>query len=325
MAGKVKLGITLYSLTREFIHYKLSLEDCIRTVAELGVDGVEIVGAQSVRGYPWPTDETIRSIRAMIDKYKLRLICYSGNADRGMRSDKLDLSADELFEYVVNDIRFAKKLGAPVVRQQHNMTPRVMERVAPWAEKYKVKVTIEMHNPMSPTDPESMEFLRIFEKLKSPYIGFTPDFGSWAEKANPLHVAALKQIVRKEVFDYVINAGEKNTPVEAVVQGLTKMGATPAEIATVRSRYYFLACRPADLDGLKRILPYSAHFHGKFHVLNDDGSDVAIPTGKLLSVLRDSGYDGYVSLEYEGHASVDTDAVPILKRHLAYCRKALGT
>jgi sugar phosphate isomerase/epimerase len=300
------------------------LEDCIRTVAELGVDGVEIVGNQSVRGYPWPTDETILSIRRMVDKYKLKLICLDGNADRGMRSDRLDLTEDEMYAYAADAIRVAQKFGTPVYKHQLNMTPPVMERVAPLAEKYKVITTIEMHQPMSPTDPESMEFTRIFERLKSPWIGWTPDFGAWAERANPLHVEALRKSVKSDIFDYVIKAGEQNLPIEKVVPELTKMGVNAEQIAMIRARYNFLICRPVDLEGLKGLIPYCKHFHGKFHYLNQDGSDAAIPSGKLLAVLRDSSYEGYVALEYEGHGMVSADAVPILKKHLAFCQKALA-
>ena len=42
MANDIKLGVTLYSFASEYITEKLSLEDLLRTSAEMGYEGVEI-------------------------------------------------------------------------------------------------------------------------------------------------------------------------------------------------------------------------------------------------------------------------------------------
>jgi len=48
----IKLGVTLYSFTYEYVTGKYSLEDCVREAAELGVDGYEIVATQMIPSLP---------------------------------------------------------------------------------------------------------------------------------------------------------------------------------------------------------------------------------------------------------------------------------
>ena len=44
--ANVKTGITLFSLTEPYVKGELDLEGVIRTAAELGAEGYEIVAAQ---------------------------------------------------------------------------------------------------------------------------------------------------------------------------------------------------------------------------------------------------------------------------------------
>lgn len=50
--GNVKLGVTLYSFTKEYCEGSMDLEDCIRTAKEMGAEGFEIVATQMVPSYP---------------------------------------------------------------------------------------------------------------------------------------------------------------------------------------------------------------------------------------------------------------------------------
>ena len=44
----IKLGISLYSFSTEYIHEKLDLEGVVKKAADMGYKGVEIVAAQMV-------------------------------------------------------------------------------------------------------------------------------------------------------------------------------------------------------------------------------------------------------------------------------------
>ena len=47
MTSQIKRGVSLYSFQNETFQGKMNLEDCVRTCAEMGAFGIEIIGEQS--------------------------------------------------------------------------------------------------------------------------------------------------------------------------------------------------------------------------------------------------------------------------------------
>ena len=56
MNTDIKIGVSLYSLSTEFIHGTLDLEGCLKAVHDMGYKGIELVAAQMVPDYPFPSD-----------------------------------------------------------------------------------------------------------------------------------------------------------------------------------------------------------------------------------------------------------------------------
>jgi sugar phosphate isomerase/epimerase len=52
--------------------------------------------------------------------------------------------------------------------------------------------------------------------------------------------------------------------------------------------------------GLARLAPYARLVHAKSYAFDARGEDTRIDFGRCLAILRDAGYDGYLSIEYEG-------------------------
>ena len=181
--SKVKTGITLFSLGTPYLKGELDLEGVIRTAAELGAEGYEIVATQMIPSYPFVSDEFVEFINKCKEKYGIGPICYSANMDRGMLKDR-DLTEDEMVARAITDIMSANKLGCTVMREQYLLSPEGLKRIAPYAEAYNVHVGIEIHNPESPITPAIMDYVKVIEETGSKYIGFVPDFGCFAIKPN---------------------------------------------------------------------------------------------------------------------------------------------
>lgn len=60
----------------------------------------------------------------------------------------------------------------------------------------------------------------------------------------------------------------------------------------------------------------SLYFHSTFHHVTEDLSDPQIPVERLLAASSDSGFQGVLMSEYEGHAFHLDDAHEQLERHL---------
>lgn len=77
------------------------------------------------------------------------------------------------------------------------------------------------------------------------------------------------------------------------------------------------------LDGLRsieRTAPWAAHVHAKLYDIAWDGSDRWLDYPKILTVLKQARYRGFLSLEYEG----SQDAFEVIPRAVAYFRHLIG-
>lgn len=52
--------------------------------------------------------------------------------------------------------------------------------------------------------------------------------------------------------------------------------------------------------GITELMPYAKGVHAKSHVFNPDGDDQETDFGRMFRIIRDSGFTGWVSVEYEG-------------------------
>ncbi len=323
--GNIKLGVTLYSFTKEYCEGSMTLEDCICTAKKLGAEGFEIVATQMIPSYPYVSDKFLGEIKAMCRYYDIEAVCYGANMDRGLRGDR-HLTEDEMLQMAINDVKNANKMGCKVIREQYLMSPSVLGKLAPYAENYDVKVGIEIHNPETPNTPAMREYLEVVKQTGSHHIGFVPDFGCFATKPNKPHWdEALSNGAKLELLEMARDMRYDEIPQNEAEARLKKAGAGILELAMLQEMYAFLQFRKdcnAELEGLKEIMPYCYHMHGKFHYLYENLQEASIPYDQILGVVKNSEFDGYIVSEYEDHNS--GMAVEMTRRHQKMMRQILG-
>ncbi|BDZ46121.1 hypothetical protein [Naasia aerilata] len=125
-------GTTLYSFTRFWHSRQMTFPELVREVAKRGLGpGLEVVGFQSIKGFPNVSAEFERSFKELVDTSGLLPVALGANADAGIRRDRL-MTNDELVDYMSAQIAVAQRLGFPIVRVQYSLTPDDMERLLPW-------------------------------------------------------------------------------------------------------------------------------------------------------------------------------------------------
>lgn len=317
----IKLGVTLYSFTYEYLTGRYTFEDCIRKCAELGVDGYEIVATQMIPSYPYISREFLGKVRKYGAEYGVYPVCYGANTDRGMRFDR-DLTDEELVASTLRDIRAAHELGCRVIRAQFLLSPENLVKVAPYAEEYGIRIGIEIHNPETPSTPMMQRYLEAIEKSGSKYIGFVPDFGAFADRPNiDSYQHALERGADKPMLDYAVSLRYDGVDMREAERLLIEKHADPEVMSSFYGMYGFLTFRKhPDFEGLRRILPYCFHFHGKFHYMKDDGNEMSIPYDALLPIVEDSDFDGYIVSEYEAGG----ESFEMVRRHIEMERRILG-
>lgn len=325
-----RLGVTLYSFTRDFHAGRCSLEDLVVRVAREGLGpGLEVIGFQSFRGFPRIAKEDERRFLDLVERYGLELACLDGNVDVALRSDRL-LDESELVEYLEAQIAAAARLRFPVLRIQNQASPRVVERLLPQAEKHAVRLGMEIHAPETVRSPWVLALRELYERLDSPYVGFIPDFGASTRGISP------------SLFETFRAKGVSEELLGEVASRWEELGQREFDAHEEIGRFIALANRYGagdhavnlavfavgihghqDASAWSEIVPQVVHVHGKFFDVRD-GREPVVPLDELVDVLVAGGYTGYISSEYEGwHWDTESDAFDMVARQQAVLRAAL--
>ncbi|WP_433306074.1 sugar phosphate isomerase/epimerase family protein [Actinoplanes sp. CA-030573] len=330
-------GVTLYSFTRAFHQRRYTFADLVREVARRGLGpGLEIVGFQSIKGFPAISGDFEREFRALIDETGLMPTCLSANADAGLRRDRM-LTDDELVDYMRPQIAAAKQLGFPVVRVQISLTPDDMERLLPVAEEHGVRLGLEIHSHQHPKHPAIQALLERYEKLGSPLLGFVPDWGASLRAVPQTLLRRYRDAgVREELLDALTQTWQEHhvqgPPMTEqqhgrwfgqVVQLAHRHGAGDKAIEmAVNFTGLFGHAPVADWAG---VLPWTVHTHAKFYEIDEHGDEPSVPVRELVALWREHGYEGTYSSEWEGfHFNDRDDPFEVVAAEQALIRDAEG-
>jgi sugar phosphate isomerase/epimerase len=322
----LRLGSTLYSFTNAFHSRQYSFEQLLAKVAELGIGpGVEVVGYQSIRGFPQVSDAFAARFRALLAQYRLEPSCFSINADMALRRGTT-MSIDEAVAYHVPQIEAAAKLGFPVVRCQFAAPAEVLRRLVPLAERLGIKMGPEVHAPMTVNSPAVLAYREMYAKANSPSLGFVPDFGASAFGIPASYLAILRD--RGVPGDLVAIATRIwKTPDDAASKRdafMREAGrADPAHLSAVAVIFNILS--PQDPSAWLEIMPQVIHIHGKFYDFDAAGNETSIPYDRLLPVFIDGGYNGFISSEWEGHMFSGASGFDEVQKHHALCRRIIAS
>ncbi|MDR1766589.1 MAG: TIM barrel protein [Lachnospiraceae bacterium] len=319
--GDIKLCLTLYSFSWEYASRKLSLEEILRKAKEMGYSGIELVASQMVPGYPYPTEEWMGYFSGLLEKYGLEPICYSAYIDMGIHSDR-DLCEEEIFNFTLNDMICAKRMGFALVRTQHAISPAIYKKMLPYCKKLGMILAIEMHHPHNPEVPVWKELLSIMGESDG-YLGVVPDFSIFAEKPHAFHITqAIEDFGgRPEKVAEIARRHQDGADEDTLLAGDYNDG----EKTFIKDVFHTYGNGKANLGWMRELLPVTVYIHGKFWYMGDDEVDHTTPCDKLIPIIKESGYKGYIASEYEGHHfNPDTDTQEQLGRWVRMTNRLLG-
>lgn len=321
----IKRSVSLYSYQEEYFLRKFTLEDCIAKTASLGARGIEVLGEQMFPGFPRLSDAFVDQWHGWMAKYGTTPVCHDMFLDTKKFKNRR-LTQDEEVESVIRDLKFANRLGFTVMRIIVSASPETMERCLPYAEKYGVRMGVEVHAPYSLDHPWIQRHLEVAERTGSKFYGVVPDFGIFTSRFPRVQRDRfVRNGVRPHIADFITSEYEKRVLAEYIVGNVREMGGTPIEIQMAEQTRHQVWSNP------KRLLEYIPrifHIHGKFYEMIDDRTEYSIPCAEVLAVLKQGGYEGYISSEYEGNRHIE-DAFPVdsfeqVRRHQAMLTQLTG-
>jgi sugar phosphate isomerase/epimerase len=324
-----KLSTTLFALTNEWLSRRYTFEQLVGRTVELGLGpGLELIGFQSIRGYPRIDGDFELRFKRLLDEHGLEPTALGGNIDLARRPDRL-MTQDEVMETLEAQIEAARILGFPVLRAQ-TLDDDLYERAAATAERAGVRLGIEIHAPLFVDHPMVLGLREIFDRIDSPSLGFIPD---WSATMTALPVGQLRAFERngltRHQTDFLRELWERGGPPNELFEEFAERargeGATPQAVNQVRIIFSMFARN--DPRRWLEIMPRVVHVHAKFYELEADGTDASVPHRELFDVLVDGGYEGYVSSEWEAHAWADLeddDGFEMVRRHQELYRSLLA-
>ena len=318
----IKTSVSLYSLQYQYLTGKMNLEDIVRFMKELRVDGIEILPDQMIPGAPTPSEKTLAMWDGIMEKYPIGLACDDVFLNTNLYKNR-ELTRRECVELIKKEIRLAHRLGFKIIRLVSMVPAWILEPCLKTAEENDVCLCIEIHGGLGFGVPKTEEYLAEMVRLDSPYIGIVPDtslfcrrpprvVGDYCMKVygtNPDLVKYAEEIWAKggDTFDLTQANGGKPDP------KLMSYVKDPA-----KDMFYAV-----NLDGYENkplsimdpYVKYIRHFHFKLYDMTPEGPEYSIDFKEVLQYLHSHGYNGYVSTEYEGNRWVLPD-LPVPEKEM---------
>jgi len=323
----IKRGVSLYSFQNETFQGKMGLEDCIRTCAEMGARGIEIIGEQTFWGWPevGVEDAQVEEWRRLIAKYECVPVSHDFMLDYKRYKGRI-MPFDEQVASVRKDIDFGARLGMKYIRALVSIEPEVLVAAAPYAEEKGIKILIEVHAPLHFDHPWIVRHAEAFEKSGSDALGFLPDMGMFLHRFPQVWKAKFRRLgVPAAIADYIEKAYEDRVLSEYVILNVREMGGEGPAIAMAETLRHNAAFEPKRmLDFMPRI----HNIHGKFYEMTEDLIEPSIPYDEIVRVLKQGGYTGYICSEYEGNRWIEDaeepDSVEQVRRQQAMLETLIG-
>ena len=305
--NSIKLGASLYSYQEEYFLRKLTLEQCIAQAAAVGARGIETIGEQMMPGFPKLPASFYARWHDWMSQYGTVPTCHDAMLDTKKYKGRL-LTDEECMVEFERDLSHASKLGCKVVRVLCMVSPEIMTKAVPIAEKYDVKMGIEVHAPYHFDHPWIMRHLETAERLGTRHYGLVPDMGIYTKRLPRVARDRMQRLgATPKILDYVSDAYEAGVLSEYIIFEARKMGGNALDVAWAEQ------CRHSVYTNPKRLteyMPYIFHIHAKFYEMLDDGTEYSIPYEKIIPALKAGNYQGYLSSEYEGNRHIQ-DAFPV--------------
>jgi len=320
MKSRIQRGVSLYSFQNETFLGRMDLEDCIRTCAQFGANGIEVIAEQSFWHYPEQplAEEDVARWHSLMAKYGTHPVAHDFMLDYKRYKDR-PMPFDEQVASVKRDVDTAARLGAPYLRALVSISPDVLVAAAPYAEEKGVKILLEVHAPLHFDHPWIIRHAEAYEKSGSDALGFLPDMGMfvhhfprvWKERF-------IRNGCPPALADYIEKAFEDRTLSEYVVLEVRNRGGNGPAMAMAETLRHNAAFEPKRmLDFMPRI----HNIHGKFYEMTADLIEPSIPYDEIVAVLNQGGYSGHICSEYEGNRWIEdaeeVDSVEQVRRHQA--------
>lgn len=266
-----RYGVSLYSFMGDY-GTVLDLETAMAAIADIGATGIEILGEGHIPNYPNPPQEWVDEWFRLLEVYGLEPTNYGSWIDTRLHSsgpNGRDMTVEEGAQQLQRDLRLAKRLGFLFVRPKIGVVSSDLVPHPIWTDVVEASLPLAEELDVI-ICPEIHSPTPIRHEVVDEYIAFI-------ERTGTNHFGILIDTGIFQDRPIPLKPGELPGQRPAFLDGI---GVDPADFAAVAK--------------------YTVFVQAKFHDIDDALEDQQIPWEPVLRAMKDAGYTGYLSSEYEG-------------------------
>lgn len=259
----------------------------MRLAKEMGFEGIEFAEIHPAEGVD--KADHARQLKALSDELSLPIVNYAIGADF------INRDVDEEIERLKGEIDIAAILGVKTMRHDASGGPE--------GERFSL-TGFEKYLPMLAKGCRAVTEYAQTKGIKTS----VENHGYYCQQSD--RVEALMKAVDHENFGWLVDIGNfmcaDDTPVEAV-----KVGAKYAIYIHAKDFYYVDKSEPQP----------QGYFDTRAgnHICGSVLGDGVVPVKECIDIIKAAGYDGWVTVEYEGQESPLTG----VKKGLEFLKKII--
>lgn len=194
-AQDIRLGVSLFSMGKDYALGQMSMEEAIKLAGKIGYTGFELVSAQMVPGYPYPSREWCQRAAQLFKSSGLEPVAYGSYVDTARFSGR-DLTEKEIYAAVYNDMLIAKTLGFKILKVNDEIGCQVLKSLIPAAKAMDLWIGVEFHQPNTIDNEKWSAYFNLFEALGSAHIGVVVDTGIFDKREHPVSMADFRKMLK---------------------------------------------------------------------------------------------------------------------------------
>lgn len=279
----MKISVNSYSFGGAAAQTPETLADALRSAAEWGYDGFELTDG------PWSScDNAAEVLKKASEEAGIPLVCYCIGADFLRNDPETEL------KMVYEKLLLAKQLGVPMMR--HDLSSGLPGKLS--AEDFSQALPILVEYAKKSADMAKSLGITVL----------TENHGYFCQDAD--RVGAVIRGVGRENFRLLADIGNFMCADEYPPESLGKVFDLVAHVHA--KDFYKYDSRPED----------RACFHTRSGAFLEGcvAGEGDAGVSESIEILKNKGYDGWLSLEYEGNG----DRAECIKRGLASLRRLIG-
>ncbi|MDR1177005.1 MAG: sugar phosphate isomerase/epimerase [Treponema sp.] len=323
----MKFAVNTWTFSMAFEDGRLGLEDCFKAMKTWSgnIDGIEILANRrdTYKQAGWVmTKSDTEEFKELVAQYNVIPVCYDsvvlGSKDgtfshefkRWRNPSKDDYNRQ--MAWLKDEIDFCASLGFRFMRAP-NLTgfyEEVFSDTFKYAEEKNVGLCMEIHAPLHITGDDIVSgWLELVDKSGGSLHGVIPDFAIFTkELPAPLIRKVLRDGVKEEAVKEICDTFKSGGDIEKTIAVSSEDATLGPLVAQVRQ---ISPIKPGDL---KIVGNYIRHVHAKFYEVDENYIEHGIDFAGALGVLKDIGYNAYVSSEYEGFLWEDKNKLDELEQ-----------